>query len=42
MYYYELGAISLMIVSFVSFTAYCIYKTKMNEIIDLSKRFDDI
>ncbi len=36
---YKLGALTIM---FVSFTAYCIYKKKMNEIEELNKRFDDI
>ena len=38
MYYYKLGALTIM---FVSFTCYCLYKKKTNEIIELNKRFDD-
>ncbi len=40
--YYKLGALGLMTVSFVSFTIYCLYKKKVNEIIDLNERFNDI
>ncbi len=40
--YYKLGALGIIFVTFVSFTYYCLYKKKSNQIIEINNRFDDI